>query len=140
LADSADGAGTGRAHNAPCSNRDYDFFYAGLEEGRLLIQRCSACGALRNPPSPSCPECRSLKWTAEPMSGEGEVFSYMVHYHPPLPGFASPHPVAVVALKEGVRFVAAMDGTPVESIAIGMPVRAEFIRRGEVASVRFKTA
>ena len=38
-------------HNAPCSNKDFDFFYRGLEEGQLLAQKCAACGVLRNPPS-----------------------------------------------------------------------------------------
>jgi uncharacterized protein len=129
-----------RMHHAPCSNRDYDFFYAGLEQGHLLVQRCTPCGTLRNPPAPACPRCRSFDWTARPMSGRGTVFSHVVHRHPPLPGFASPHPVALIELEEGVRFVGAMDGTPLDAVAVGLPVAAEFLRRGDVAAIRFRPA
>lgn len=74
------------------------------------------------------------------MSGVGSIFSYMVHHHPPMPGFQTPHPVAVIALDEGIRFVAAMDGTAPEALKIGLPVQAEFFRRDAVATVRFKLA
>ncbi|MDR2858384.1 MAG: hypothetical protein LBV50_11125, partial [Novosphingobium sp.] len=39
-------------HNAPCSNRDFDFFYKGLEDGQLLAQQCQTCSTLRSLPSP----------------------------------------------------------------------------------------
>ena len=129
-----------RRHAAPCSNGDYDFFYEGLEDGRLLIQKCSTCGRLRNPPSPSCPECGALDWSAEAMAGTGEIYSYIVHHYPALPGFETPHPVAVIALDEGIRFTAAMDGAPLDRVRIGARVAAEFLRRGPIATVRFKPA
>jgi uncharacterized OB-fold protein len=126
------------AHSAPLSNRDFDFFYEGLERQRLLIQRCDACDVLRTPPSPACPNCGSTAWTAVAARGTGTLFSYTVHYHPPLPGFKTPHPVGVIDLDEGVRVVAGLEAIPLERIKIGMTVTAEFIRRGEVASVRFR--
>jgi hypothetical protein len=124
-------------HMSPGSNRDYDFFYEGLEQGRLLIQQCAKCNLLRHPPGPMCPHCHSLDKTAREMSGRGTVYSFVVHRYPPLPGFDMPHPVAVVELEEGVRVVAGMDGTPIERIEIGMPVVADFHRRGQVATLRF---
>lgn len=140
MADQREDQGGGAAHSAPCSNKDFDFFYAGLERGELLIQRCDACQTLRNPPAPACPDCRSLDWTAQAATGRGVVYSYVVHHHPPLPGYQSPHPVALIDLEEGVRFVAAMDGTSVDAVAIGLPVVADFLRRGDVAAVRFTPA
>ena len=125
-------------HNAPCSNKDFDFFYRGLEEGKLLAQKCAACGVLRNPPSPCCPRCHSLAWQATPLSGR--IHSYTVHYHPPLPGFSTPHPVALVTLEEGIRFIGAMDGTPIERMSIDAPVSIEFLRRGAIAAFRFTLA
>jgi hypothetical protein len=127
-------------HNAPCSNKDFDFFYRGLEEGKLLVQQCARCGVLRNPPSPACPSCHSLKWQAIESSGRGRIHSYTVHYHPSLPGFAMPHPVALVAMEEGIRFVGAMDGTPADRLAIDLPVAVEFVRRGNLAAFRFRLA
>jgi len=95
-------------HSAPCSNHDFDFFYAGLDSQRLLVRKCAGCGVLRNPPSPMCGDCGSLDWTAEQLSGRGTVYSYIVHHHPPLPGFATPHPVVPAELDEGIRFLGAL--------------------------------
>lgn len=127
-------------HNAPCSNRDFDYFYAGLEAQRLLVQRCDGCGELRSLPTPGCGSCHSLDWSEHELSGQGEVFSFVIHHHPPLPMFEAPHPIALVAMREGVRLIGAMDGTDAGDVEIGMPVRVEFVRRGEVASFRFKKA
>jgi uncharacterized OB-fold protein len=127
-----------RGHNAPLSNRDFDFFYLGLEAGELLVQKCDGCGRLRNPPSPCCPYCRSFAWQGKALAGTGRVHSYVIHYHPPLPGFATPHPVAVATMDEGIRLVGAMDGTAIEDMAIDAPVTIEFVRRGEAAAFRFR--
>jgi uncharacterized OB-fold protein len=127
-------------HAAPLSNRDFDFFYEGLERRELLIQRCDGCGVLRAPPGPACPHCAATAWTAIPAAGRGVLFSYTVHHHPPLPGFETPHPVGLVELAEGVRVVGGLDGTPIDRIEIGMPLEVEFLRRGDVASYRFREA
>ena len=37
-----------KGHNAPCSNRDFDFFYRGLEREELLAQKCDDCGAVHD--------------------------------------------------------------------------------------------
>lgn len=127
-----------RGHNAPCSNRDFDFFYRGLEEGRLLVQQCSHCKRLRSLPSPGCDACASLEWEPVALAGEGEVYSYVTHYHPPLPGFAAPHPMALVAMDEGVRLLGAMDGIDPAELSVGRRVKVEFVRRDAVAAFRFR--
>ena len=125
-------------HSAPCFSRDFDFFYRGLEEQKLLAQKCSNCGKLRSLPSPGCEDCASIEWEPVPLSGEGEIYSYVVHYHPPLPGFDGPHPMALVELNEGIRFFGAMDGTDPSELKIGQRVKAEFLRRDAVAAFRFR--
>lgn len=135
---SADLVDTGKDHNAPCSNRDFDFFYRGLEAGRLVVQKCTQCGTLRSLPTPACAQCHSLDWEEFTLSGKGVIHSYVVHYHPPLPGFTSPHPVALVDTEEGVRMMGAMDGTDPGTLSIGLPVTAEFVRRDQVAGHRFR--
>lgn len=127
-----------KGHNAPCSNRDFDFFYRGLEEEQLLVQRCQHCNQLRSLPSPGCANCGSLEWDAIPLSGEGEVYSYVTHHHPPLPGFSAPHPMALVTMDEGVRLLGAMDGTDPADLAIGRRVGVDFLRRDTVAAFRFR--
>jgi uncharacterized OB-fold protein/acyl dehydratase len=108
---------------------DTAFFWAGTRAGELRIQRCAGCGALRHPPGPMCPAC------GEPSdggyvvaAGTGEIFSYVVHHHPPLPGKKLPLVVALVALPEGVRMVGEMPGLRPDQARIGLPVRASFLR------------
>ncbi len=126
-----------KGHNAPCSNRDFDFFYRGLEGNRLLIQQCASCGKLRSLPSPCCNACQSLDWSEFELAGDGVVHSHVVHHHPPLPGFATPLPIAVVDMKEGVRLLGAMDGTDPTTVGSGLAVKVEFVRRGDIAAYRF---
>lgn len=121
-----------------CSNKDYGFFYEGLRNRKILIQKCEICGLLRNPPSPMCSSCNSLDWHAVEMAGKGSIFSYTIHHYPAIPGFDTPHPIGVIELDEGVRMVAGLDGILFDRIEIGAPVQAEFITRSGVASVRFR--
>ncbi len=110
----------------PAVNQDTAFFWEGLREGRLLVSACGACGALRHPPEPMCPRCRSLEWRRVECSGRGTLHSYAVAHHPPIPPFAYPHPIALVDLEEGVRIVGELAGVSPGEIRIGMPLRAVF--------------
>ena len=66
---------------------DTAFFWAGTAAGELRIQRCAGCGALRHPPGPMCPACGTPGDGGYVVAaGTGEVFSYVVHHHPPVPG------------------------------------------------------
>ena len=46
-------------------------YWAGLREGKLLVQRCKSCGTLRHPPGPVCPSCYSFEWDTLQASGRG---------------------------------------------------------------------
>ncbi len=108
---------------------DTAFFWAGTAVGELRIQRCGHCGALRHPPGPMCPACgEASDGRYVVAAGVGEVFSYIVHHHPPVPGKRLPMVVALVQLPEGVRMVGEMPGTDSARVRIGLPVRARFVR------------
>lgn len=110
----------------PTVNRDSAFFWEGTRAGELRIQQCGSCGALRHPPGPACPECHALDRTHVVASGRGTVFSFVVHRHPPIPGYDLPVPIALVDLDEGVRMVATVDGIDPDELEIGMPVEVGF--------------
>ena len=108
---------------------DTAFFWAGTGAGELRIQRCGACGALRHPPGPMCPACGVPgDGSYVVAAGTGEVFSYVVHHHPPVPGKKLPLVVALVQLPEGVRMVGEMPGVRPDQVHVGLPVRATFVR------------
>jgi uncharacterized protein len=112
----------------PVISRDTAFFWDGTAAGELRIQRCGECGALRHPPGPMCPECGAAKPDYVVAAGTGEVYSYVVQHHPPVPGKKLPIVVALVQLPEGVRMVGELLGVAPERVRIGLPVRAEFVR------------
>jgi uncharacterized OB-fold protein len=110
----------------PQLTEDYTFFLEGLQRRELLVQKCDDCGALRPLPGPMCPDCHSFAWSAQALRGGGSIYSYIVHYHPPIPPFATPHIVALADMDEGVRVTAALDFCVPEDVTIGMRVGVAF--------------
>ncbi|MDQ0762169.1 bifunctional MaoC family dehydratase N-terminal/OB-fold nucleic acid binding domain-containing protein [Streptomyces canus] len=110
----------------PVVNRDNAGFWEGVEQHRLLIQRCTSCATLRFPWLPGCARCGGPDWDTVEASGEGTVHSYVVMHHPPFPAFDPPYAVALVELAEGVRMISNVVGTPYDKVRIGMPVRLVF--------------
>jgi uncharacterized protein len=112
----------------PLVTPDTAFFWEGTAVGELRIQRCGSCGRLRHPPGPFCPACGDENPGYVVAAGTGEVYSYVVHHHPPVPGKKLPMVVALVQLAEGVRMVGEMPGVRPDQVRIGLPVRAMFAR------------
>jgi uncharacterized OB-fold protein/acyl dehydratase len=115
----------------PVTSPDTEFFWAGAADGELRVQRCGGCGVLRHPPGPMCPSCGAM--SSRPpgyvvAAGTGEVYSYVVHHHPPVPGKKLPVVIALVQLTEGVRMTGELLGASAGQVRIGLPVRAEFVR------------
>lgn len=77
-----------------------------------------------------CLVCQSLEWIAEPAQTLGTVHSYVIHYHPPLPDYPTPHAVVLVDIDDGIRITGALTGCRPEDVVIGMPVKLEFADRG----------
>ena len=111
----------------PAITLDMQFWFDGVKDGRLLIQRCASCGTLRHPPGPACGSCRSYEWDTLESSGRGVVHSFVVNHYPQVPAFDYPLPVGLVELEEGTRLVADLVGVEPADIRIGMPVQVEFV-------------
>ena len=127
-ADEAPAEPPSRADRYP---RDSAFFWEGVEQGELRIQRCGSCARLRHPPRPMYPRCRSLEWDYLVSGGRGRVHSYVVHHHPPVPGREVPFVVALVELDEGTRIVGDVLDLDPAAARIDMPVEACFVSQGD---------
>jgi uncharacterized protein len=112
----------------PVISPDTAFFWAGTAAGEMRIQTCADCGGLRHPPGPMCLDCGSPNPKYVVAAGTGEVFSYVIHHHPPVPGKRLPLVIALVELTEGVRVLGEMVGVDPADVTIGMPVRVDYIR------------
>lgn len=110
----------------PVISKDTEFFWDGLREGELRIQRWG--DTLRHPPGPMPPSGDlDLKPDYVVASGRGTVYSYVVHHHPPVPGKKMPFVVALVELEEGVRVLGELVGADPETVRIGQEVEAVFL-------------
>ena len=94
----------------PLIGQDDQFFWDGVADRTLLLQRCATCGEKRHPPRPMCPACRSLEWETFESAGTGTVLSYVIPRQPVPPGFTDPYVVVLVELDEGARIVSSFAG------------------------------
>ena len=112
---------------APVIDGDSTFFWEGLREHRLLIQRCLGCRRHRFPPLPGCPVCGDPRSAIEVSAGHGSLYSWIVVHHAFSDAFADdvPYTVGVVELEEGCRMLARLelDGS---AATAGMPLEVHF--------------
>lgn len=126
ITDNAAGGPPKIKRTPPGISDDTSFFWKGLKEGKLLIQRCKETGELRHPPSPCCPTTQSFNWDTVEAKGTGEIYSYVVMHYPEVPPFDHPNPIGLIQLDEGTRLVAQIIGSKPADIRIGQRVQVEF--------------
>ena len=104
------------------------WFWTSGEDGRLRIQRCTACHAYVHPPVPICPECRSRSSEPTVVAGTATVVGFTVNQHPWMPGAEVPYVIAVVAIDEEptVRLTTNIIGCDPDDVRIGQRVRVRF--------------
>jgi len=126
----------------PDNDTEWKAYFQAAREHRLVMQRCTACGLMRYPPTRACPWCTALELSWQEVTGQGVIYSYEIVVQAIQPGFREwvPYPVVLVELDEqcahptpheGLRMIANLvrpDFTPEreENIAIGKRVRVLF--------------
>lgn len=113
--------------------QDNAFFFEGAREGRLLIQRCTACESLRHPPGPACPNCRSFEWDTIESGRRGLLHSWTVVHKPQDPAFTYPLTICLLDLAEGTRLVADITGVETDDLEIGMELEVVFTEHAHEA-------
>ena len=127
-------AGAAAAPPSVCCGRsvspDTAFFWEGTAPPASCGSSAAAAAArCATRPGPMCPACGVARPGYVVAAGTGEVYSYVVHHHPPVPGRQLPIVIALVQLTEGVRMVGELLGVSPERARIGLPVRVD-LRRG----------
>jgi len=108
------------------SSKDTQFFWDGVNAHELRIQR-RPDGSLQHPPVPAVWQDKNAPIDYVVSSGNGTVYSYVVHHAPKVPGRSLPFVIALVELDEGVRMLGELRGVEPSEVQIGMPVRATYI-------------
>jgi len=111
---------------APTPDGVDQYFWDGVAQKRFLLQKCTACGALRHPPAPMCAECNDLGWETLEASGRATVYSWLQSHHPTEPD-AAPRIIVLLDLEEGVRFVANLVDCALEDVHFGLPVELTWV-------------
>ncbi|WP_083502066.1 OB-fold domain-containing protein [Sphaerimonospora mesophila] len=94
--------------------------------GELRVQRCAACGGLRYPPGPSCPECLSAEHEWAALSGRGSLLAWTVFHRQYFPGVPVPYIVAAVRTAEGPILIGNIVGAAASDLTHEMPLTALF--------------
>ncbi|MDH5236366.1 MAG: MaoC family dehydratase N-terminal domain-containing protein, partial [Acidimicrobiia bacterium] len=111
----------------PKYNDDQAFFWEGLRQGELRIQRFSDDGTLMHPPANANPRTGSFEFDWAVASGRATLYSYAIPHYPKVPSFDYPLIVGLVELEEGVRLVTNIVGCTPDQLRIGMPLQVGFV-------------
>jgi len=96
-----------------------------LDQGRFLIQHCSACERHAYFPREVCPHCGHRPLALAAPSGLGRVYSLTtVHRKPEAGGDFN---VSLIDLDEGVRLMSRVQGPPDRPLRIGQRVEARVL-------------
>ena len=105
-------------------------WWEAASQHRLVIARCSRCGALSHPPDVVCPRCHhpAPDFAFDEVSGGGTVRSWVVVRQSFIPGFDVPFLLVDVALDEDdeVRLIGRLVDGPEAPVALGHRVRVAF--------------
>ncbi len=112
----------------PAVTEETEPFWTAAREGRLVVERCSACGAESFPPRGVCRSCRARTTEPAEVTGTGVVYSLTVNHQRWLPGLEVPYAIVLVEFpgRPGVRVAGRLRGCPPEEAAIGMAVEIGF--------------
>jgi uncharacterized OB-fold protein len=114
-------AGEERRIPAPRIDPELKPYWDAAREGRLLVKRCRACGAVHYFPRALCPFCLSAETEWLAATGRGVIYSYSIARRP-----GPPYAIAYVTLDEGVTIMTNIVDCDLDKVAIGAAVRVVF--------------
>jgi uncharacterized OB-fold protein len=115
-------------------------FWEAAAKGRLVLQRCRACGTVRFPPRHQCNKCWSPDTEWFDASGHGEIESITIVRRAPTAAYRDRVPFVLVAvtLTEGVRMITNLIGDRAMEGRIGNQVEVCFESRPNGALPQFR--
>lgn len=104
-------------------------FTMDLEEPKLIVSKCTSCGAYYFPQTISCcnPDCNDKQVEEAFLSRKGKLWSFTVQHYPPPPPFKPTDPfepfgIGIVEFPEEIRVAGIMTESDPEKLKIGMDV------------------
>ncbi|WP_158409762.1 Zn-ribbon domain-containing OB-fold protein [Gordonia sp. KTR9] len=105
-----------------------DEFYGHFAQGKIALQRCSACNSWIHIPREMCFRCGSLNLKWDECSGRAELFTWTDTALAPLPVLAEdvPFVVGLVQLEEGPRVVSRLVNVADVELTPGLKLKVRF--------------
>ena len=117
-----------RRTDLPTIEDDTRPFWDAAGEGRFLVKRCRACGAVHHYPRQFCPSCWSDDVAWVDASGRATLYTWSVVYQNDLRTWVDrvPYVAAVVDLDEGPRMMTDVVDCDPGDLRIGMALTVGF--------------
>jgi uncharacterized OB-fold protein len=105
-------------------------YWAGLREGRLLVQRCAGCGTWQFGPEWLCHRCHRMDPDWVEIEPRGLIYSWERVWHPSHAALKGQGPYLAVLVElpqaGAVRMVGNLLGDPMQPVTIGAAVQGVF--------------
>ena len=105
-------------------------YWAGLREGRLLVQRCKTCSTWQFGPEWLCHRCHRFDPDWVEVAPRGSIYSWERVWHPSHAALTGhgPYLAVLVELPDAgnVRMIGSLLGDPLQEVTIGSNVTGVF--------------
>lgn len=105
-------------------------YWSGLQQGRLMLQRCQGCGKFQWGPEWICHRCHSFSLAWEQVEPIGRIYSWSRVWHPVHPALNGRGAYLVVVVElpqaDGVRLIGNLVGDAQQPVRIGDVVHGVF--------------
>lgn len=106
-------------------------FWDACNEGKLVVQTCTACSRRQHPPQAACAECGSNeKLEFLEVGGRGKIHGYLVSYDSRVMMLQAIQPfnLAVVELEDDpdIKMLSHLPGSKTDDVPVGTAVQVEF--------------
>jgi hypothetical protein len=119
---------TEKSYPAPSINLETEAYWAAINEGKLLMKKCNACGKTHFYPRAICPHCQSSDTAWYEASGKGVIYSYSV-----MRRGSTPYAIAYVTVDEGVTMMSNIVECDYDALAVGQAVEVTFRKSADEA-------
>jgi uncharacterized OB-fold protein len=111
----------------PTVDTDSESWWAAVQDRRLMVNVCGACGRSSLYARPFCPHCWSEDVALTPASGRARLYTWTVVHQNAAPFDARcPYVVAMVDLLEGPRLMTVIEDCAFENLCADMELAIGF--------------
>ncbi|GFG50216.1 DNA-binding protein [Mycolicibacterium agri] len=111
----------------PIVDADSEAWWAAVQQRKLMVTACAACGRKSLYARPFCPHCWSEDVALSPATGRARLYTWTVVHQNAAPfDSRTPYVVAMVDLEEGPRLMTQLEGCAADDLRPDLELTAAF--------------